>query len=130
MCMFISRKIVSFTSVTDPDPENPYVFGPPGSGYVGQSYGSESFYQQAKKGSPDPDPYQNVMDPQHFFSQARMHILSANAHFFLQSANSHFFQQGGNAYFFNQSPNAHFFRQSPNALFLWQSSNAMLCNAM
>ncbi len=51
MCMYNSRKIVSFTSVTDPDPdpENPYVFGPPGSGSVGQSYGSESFYQQAKK---------------------------------------------------------------------------------
>jgi hypothetical protein len=29
----------------DPDP---YVFVPPGSGFVGQRYGSGSFYQQAK----------------------------------------------------------------------------------
>jgi hypothetical protein len=38
------------TSVADPDPSDPYVFGPPGSGSISQKFGSgsESFYQQAK----------------------------------------------------------------------------------
>jgi serine/threonine protein kinase len=40
------------TSVADPDPSDPYVFGPPGSGS-----GSIS----RRNGSPDPN--QNVMDP-------------------------------------------------------------------
>jgi hypothetical protein len=31
------------TSVADPDPEDPYVFGPPGSGFISQRYGSGSF---------------------------------------------------------------------------------------
>jgi hypothetical protein len=44
------------TSVADPDPSDPYVFGPPGSGSTNQIYGSA-----------DPDPHQNVMDPQHWF---------------------------------------------------------------
>ncbi len=35
-------------SVGDPDPQSPYVFGPPGSRSVSQRYGSESFYHQAK----------------------------------------------------------------------------------
>ncbi len=41
-------------SVADPDPSDPHVFGPPGSGYrsISQMYGyvsgSESFYHQAK----------------------------------------------------------------------------------
>jgi hypothetical protein len=41
----------------DPDPQDPYVFRPPvsASGSVGQRYGSE-----------DPEPYQNVTDPQHW----------------------------------------------------------------
>jgi hypothetical protein len=30
------------TSVADPDPEDPYVFGPPGYGSVSQRYGSRS----------------------------------------------------------------------------------------
>jgi hypothetical protein len=33
------------SSVADPDP---YVFGPPGSGFISQRYGSGSFYHQAK----------------------------------------------------------------------------------
>ncbi len=50
-----------FTSVPDPVAD-PYVFGPPGSasGSASQWYGSE-----------DSDPYQNVTDPQHCFSQKR-----------------------------------------------------------
>ncbi len=32
----------------NPDPSDPYVFGPPGSGSVSQSYGSGSFYHEAK----------------------------------------------------------------------------------
>jgi hypothetical protein len=39
---------VPATSVPDPDPPDPHVFGPPGSGSISQRYGSESFYQQAK----------------------------------------------------------------------------------
>jgi hypothetical protein len=39
------------TNVSDPDP---FVFGPPGFRSVSQKYGSA-----------DPDPYQNVTDPQH-----------------------------------------------------------------
>ncbi len=37
-------------SVADPDPSDPYVFGPPGSGSVNQRYGSGSgfFYHEAK----------------------------------------------------------------------------------
>jgi hypothetical protein len=35
-------------SVADPDPSDPYVSGPPGSGSVSQWYGSRSFYHQAK----------------------------------------------------------------------------------
>jgi hypothetical protein len=34
------------SSVADPDPNDPYVFGPPGS--ISQIYGSGSFYHQAK----------------------------------------------------------------------------------
>ncbi len=38
------------SSVADPDPYDPYVFGPPGSasGSISQKYGSGSFYHQAK----------------------------------------------------------------------------------
>ncbi len=32
----------------DPDPPDPHVFGPPGSGSISQRYGSGSLYQQAK----------------------------------------------------------------------------------
>ncbi len=44
------------STVVDPDPYDPYVFGPPGSasGSVRQRYGSVD---------PDMDPYQNVADP-------------------------------------------------------------------
>jgi hypothetical protein len=34
-----------FTSVADPDPSDPYVFGPPGSGSISKRHGS--FYHQA-----------------------------------------------------------------------------------
>ncbi len=38
------------SSVADPDPLDPYVFGPSGSGSISQRYGSKfgSFYHQAK----------------------------------------------------------------------------------
>jgi hypothetical protein len=38
------------TSVPDPDPPDPHVFGPPGPGSesIRQRYGSGSFYQQAE----------------------------------------------------------------------------------
>ncbi len=39
---------VGRSSVADPDPLDPHVFGPPGSGFISQRYGSESFYHQAK----------------------------------------------------------------------------------
>jgi hypothetical protein len=32
----------------NPDPSDPYFFGPPGSGSISQRYGSGSFYRQAK----------------------------------------------------------------------------------
>jgi hypothetical protein len=35
-------------SVADPEPHDPYVFGPPGSGSISTRYGSGSFYNQAK----------------------------------------------------------------------------------
>jgi hypothetical protein len=40
-------------SVPDPDPPDPHVFGPPGSGSTSQRYGSGSgsFYHHAKKNS-------------------------------------------------------------------------------
>ncbi len=31
------------SSVVDPDPQDPHVFGPPGSGSISQRYGSGSF---------------------------------------------------------------------------------------
>jgi hypothetical protein len=39
-----------FNNVVDPDPQDPYVFMPPGSasGPISQRYGSGSFYHQAK----------------------------------------------------------------------------------
>jgi hypothetical protein len=36
------------SSVADPDPPDPHVFGPPGSGSTSQRYGSGSFYNHAK----------------------------------------------------------------------------------
>ncbi len=45
-----AKKLV--LSVADPDPSDPYVFGPPGSGSISQRYGSGSgsgsFYHQGK----------------------------------------------------------------------------------
>ncbi len=35
-------------SVADPDPPDPHIFGPPGSGSISHSYGSGSFYHHAK----------------------------------------------------------------------------------
>jgi hypothetical protein len=35
-------------SVADPDPQDPYVFGPSGTGSVSTRYGSGSFYQLTK----------------------------------------------------------------------------------
>ncbi len=54
-CRYLFHKLRSifrseFTRVVvDPVPEDPYVFGPPGSGSVIILYGSGSFHQQAKK---------------------------------------------------------------------------------
>jgi hypothetical protein len=55
-------------SVGDPDPQDLHVYGPPGSGSISQSYGSG-----------DPDPHQNVADPQHCSQQwsCKMHIRQA-----------------------------------------------------
>jgi hypothetical protein len=41
---------IAVTSVEDPDPSDPHVFGPPGSGSISQRYGSGSgsFYHHAK----------------------------------------------------------------------------------
>jgi hypothetical protein len=43
---------IHLISVADPDPSDPYVFRPPGSGSISQRYGSGSgsgyFYHQAK----------------------------------------------------------------------------------
>jgi hypothetical protein len=39
---------IHITSVADPDPPNPHVFGPPGSGSTSQRYGTGSFYHHAK----------------------------------------------------------------------------------
>ncbi len=43
-----SRHLAVHSSVADPDPSDPYVFGPPGSGSVSQMYRSGSFHHQAK----------------------------------------------------------------------------------
>ncbi len=76
-------------SVADPDPQDPYVFWPPGSGSIRS--GSRSFCNQAiiiinptvlwllyqdpdplvrgeRYGSADPEPNQNVKDPQHWLA--------------------------------------------------------------
>jgi hypothetical protein len=73
----------------NPDLSDPFVFEPPGSGSgpisqrYGFGFGSGSFYHQAKMakiagsgsgsirqrhGSVDPDPHQNVMEQQHWFT--------------------------------------------------------------
>jgi hypothetical protein len=49
--------IILLSSVADPDP---HVFGPPGSGSISQRHGSA-----------DPDPPQNVRDPQHCFKEKK-----------------------------------------------------------
>jgi hypothetical protein len=67
------EKISVSASVADLDPDlpDPHVFGPPGSGSTSQRYGSGSGSCSGsisqRHGSPDPDPPQNVMDPQHWF---------------------------------------------------------------
>jgi hypothetical protein len=52
LIVFLSRVIESIERIADPDPSDPYVFEPPGSGYgsSNQRYGSGSgsFYHQAK----------------------------------------------------------------------------------
>ncbi len=42
------RQATSISSVPDPDPPDPHVFGPPGSTSQRNGSGSESFYHQAK----------------------------------------------------------------------------------
>jgi hypothetical protein len=39
---------IQVSSVADPDPPDPHVFGPSGSGSTSQRYGSGSFYHYAK----------------------------------------------------------------------------------
>jgi hypothetical protein len=129
---FTMQKSMVVTSVPDPDPPDPHVFGPPGSGSTSQRYRSGSFYHNAKivrktfipttlrlflifyltksniqkklcykisfllaswrsmtkitgSGSisqrhgsedPDPDPPQNVMDPEHWLLLVRFEITN------------------------------------------------------
>ncbi len=40
--LFISSLLILSNSVGDPDPQDPHVFGPPGSGSISQMYGSGS----------------------------------------------------------------------------------------
>jgi hypothetical protein len=47
-CLQIRIKEILKTSVADPEPQDPYVFEPPGSGSSSTEYGSGSFYNQAK----------------------------------------------------------------------------------
>jgi len=47
-CFVYHRNFCVLISVGDPDPQDPYVFGPPGSGSICTSYGSRAFYHQAK----------------------------------------------------------------------------------
>jgi hypothetical protein len=44
------KKNIHIISIADPDPLDPHVFGPPGSGSISQMYGSgsESFYRHVK----------------------------------------------------------------------------------
>jgi hypothetical protein len=44
------EKVLTSVADSNPDPSDPYVFGPPGSGsgYISQRHGSGSFYHQAK----------------------------------------------------------------------------------
>ncbi len=41
--VFMARYVMVLSSVADPDPPDPHVFGPPGSGSTSQSYGSGSY---------------------------------------------------------------------------------------
>ncbi len=63
-----SGKVID--SVPDPDPPDPRVFEPPGSGSIsqrnGSGTGSESISQRHRSADPDPDPHQNVIDPEHW----------------------------------------------------------------
>jgi hypothetical protein len=43
-----NRAGISSVVDPDPDPPDPHVFGPPGSGSTSQRYGSGSFYHHAK----------------------------------------------------------------------------------
>jgi hypothetical protein len=47
-CKVVLLYYYRFSSVPDPDPPDPHVFGPPGSGSISQRYGSGSFHHQAK----------------------------------------------------------------------------------
>ncbi len=49
-CWGVLDYIIVICSVADPDPPDPHVFGPPGSGSgsTSQRYGSGSIYQHAK----------------------------------------------------------------------------------
>jgi hypothetical protein len=45
ICNIFSFTVSFITSVADPDPPDPHVFGPPGSGSISQRYGSESGFR-------------------------------------------------------------------------------------
>jgi hypothetical protein len=59
-CSSCAISLIFFFSVPNPypDPTYPHGFGPPGSG---------SICQMHRSADPDPDPHQNVMDPEHCF---------------------------------------------------------------
>jgi hypothetical protein len=68
-----SLKLVDlFNSVGDPDPPDSHVFGPPGSGSISQrSLDPDPGLDQ------DPDPHQNVTDPQHCFKPTNLFYYEA-----------------------------------------------------
>ncbi len=45
---FCNEAFILVIIVPDPDPPDPHVYGPPGSGSTSQRYGSGSFYHHAK----------------------------------------------------------------------------------
>ncbi len=57
--------IIVVSGVADPDPSDPYVFGPPGSGSISQRYGSGSgsFYHQSKMKNTENSTVRKILIP-------------------------------------------------------------------